>query len=127
MRLSASEPPAEMINEATANGLEKGEIQDHVCNAWKYIINEECLGLDGNGLFGVRDTNKEEEDLDLTGGKWDGAAGSSDTLLDNIDSTAIDTEENLQRQLKLAAKHLQMPLFNKLQRRLNELRAKKGK
>ena len=59
----------EIINEATANGLEKEEIQDHLCNAWTYIFNEECLGLDGNGLYCVWVTNKEEEDLDLTGGK----------------------------------------------------------
>jgi hypothetical protein len=117
----------EMINEATANGLEKEEIQDHLCNAWKCIFNEECLGLDGNGLFGVRDTNTEEEDPDLTGGNVDGAAGSADALQENSDSAAIDTEENLQTQLELAAQQLNLPLFNNLQLRWNELRAKKGK
>ena len=68
-----------MINKATANGLEKEEIQHHLCNAWKCIFNEECLGLDDNGLL--------EEDSDLTGGDGDGAAGSVDVLLDNLEQS----------------------------------------
>ena len=36
----------EMINEATANSLEREEIQEHLCNAWKCVFNEKCLGLD---------------------------------------------------------------------------------
>ena len=94
----------EMINEATTNDLKKEEIQDHLCNAWKCIFNEECLGLDGNGLSGVRDTNKEEEHSDLAGGNVDGATGSADVLKENIDSAAIDTEENRQRQLEMATR-----------------------
>ena len=96
-----------MINEATAKGLEKEEIQYHLCNAWKCIFNEECLGLDDNGLSGVRDTHKEEEHSDLTGGNVDGAAGSADALQEN-------SEENLQTQLEVAATQLNKPLFNNL-------------
>ena len=61
----------EIINEATANGLEREEIWEHLCNAWKCVFNEECLGLD---------TNTEEEDPDLTGGNVNGVAGSADAL-----------------------------------------------
>ena len=84
----------EIINEATANGLEREEIREHLCNAWKRVFNEEYLGLDTNteeeGL-GL-DTNTEEEDPDLTGGFVNGVAGSADALQE-------DSEENLRTQI----------------------------
>ena len=54
-----------------------------------------------------------------------GVAGSVDTLQENSDSMAVDTEENLQTQLELAAKHPTVPLFDNLQLRWNDLRVKK--
>ena len=88
----------EMINEVTANGLGREDIQHNFCDAWKVFFREEWLGLDGNGIFGVRDIHKElndaeKEDSDFTGGNVDGAAGSADGL-NNDDSMVIDTEEN---------------------------------
>ena len=72
------------------------------------------MELDNNGLFGRRDTNEEEEDSDFTGGNVGGAAGLADEL-DNDDSTAINTEENLERPLELAATKLQKTRLNNLQ------------
>ena len=97
-----------MINEATATGLEKENIQEHLCNACNCIFNEEWLMLDRNGLSCVQGMIKEEEDSDLTGGNVDGTAGSADALQE-------DSEENLHTQLEVAATELNMPLFTNLQ------------
>ena len=48
------------------------------------------MGQDDNDLFGVQDTNEEEEYSDLTGGNVDGATGLTD-VLHNDDYVAIDT------------------------------------
>ena len=111
----------EIINEATANGLEREEIREHLCNAWKRVFNEECLGLDTNtGEEGLGlDTNTDEEDPDLTGGFVNGVAGSADALQE-------DSEKNLRTQIEEAATNLNMPLFNSLQLHLNDLRGKKA-
>ena len=91
----------EMANEATINGLGKEDIQHNFYHAWVFVFKEGCLELDGDGLFGVRDTTEElkdaeEEDSDFTGGNVDGATGLVYGL-NKVDVTAIDTEEELVR------------------------------
>ena len=104
----------------------KEEIQNYFCDAWKCVFREECLGLDGDFFFGVRDTNEElkdaeEEDSNFTGGNVDGAAGSADGLNNDV-SAAINTEEKLIRELHLAAKQLDMSRFTDLNQRYKEVR-----
>ena len=57
------------------------------------------MELDGDGLFSMQDMNEElkdveEEDSDFTGGNVDEAAGLAGGL-NNYDSAAIETEEEL--------------------------------
>lgn len=40
----------EMINKATTHGLGKNDIQHNSCAAWKFVVEEKCLGLDSDGL-----------------------------------------------------------------------------
>ena len=119
----------EMINEATTNDLGKEDIPYNFCAPWKCVCKEECFGLDSDGLFGMQDANEELKDTDedysdFTGGNMVGAAESADEL-NNDDSTAIDLDEKLIRELDLAAQQLDMSRFTNLNQRLEEVRSKK--
>ena len=117
----------EMINEGIVTDLGKKKIQRSFFAAWQFVFNEDLLGLDDNEFLGVQDTNDNvkkaqfNEAEELTRPNVDGASGLVDELKIN-DAVVKDNEEELAREVDVAATKLELSPFNSLRQQLDAMK-----